>query len=447
MGIGAKALRTIRPFTGLVKHPLLRMTGAVVWVCTLGGVFAALVPSQVTERGYPAWLGLALLLGGLLTVAFVLLDFERATFLSFTLMGFVRIEPAPFDLLMMLLLGIGLLTGRLRYPARPRAMGFRVGLWGLALASIASAIGVMPIGHSLRFLIISLYVLALCAFVRMYAFTEAGVRRVVNGYVISAVVSSLLVVVGFLGIGPAQRLFLKYGIRAQGFFKDPNVFAPFLIFPILLITDRVIRRPFSWKYTVPRVILIILLCNSVVLSFSRGAWINLALSGFVYLGLLSRLIPRRKTAALVFSLTLIALIVVLSVQLAGLGSFVSERGHLKKSYDEQRFENQATGVIAGLSHIMGVGPGRWPNTHSLYACTLAEHGLPGLAMLVVLSASVVRGLSRQAWQEPLQVEILPTRVLLSCLVGQLVNSFVIDSIHWRHLWVLMGLAWVSLENR
>jgi hypothetical protein len=27
----------------------------------------------------------------------------------------------------------------------------------------------------------------------------------------------------------------------------------------------------------------------------------------------------------------------------------------------------------------------------------------------------------------------------------LVNSLVIDSIHWRHLWVVLGLAWASLE--
>jgi len=423
------------------------MTGAVMWVCTLGGVFAAIVPSQVIERGYPAWLGSAILLGGLLAVAFVLLDFERATFLSFTLMGFVQIEPAPFDLLMMLLLGIGLLTGRLRYPAKTQAMGIQVGLWGIAAATLASAVGVMPIGHSLRFLIITLYVLALCAFVRMYAVTGPAMRRVVDGYVISAVVSALLVVAGFLRIGPAPQLFLKYGIRAQGFFKDPNVFAPFLIFPILLIADQVMRRPFSWKHTAPRMALIILLCNGVVFSFSRGAWANLALSGLLYIAFLSRLIPIRKTVTLVGSIALIALIVMLSIQLAGLGNFVSERGHLKKSYDEQRLENQTAGVVAGLSHLTGVGPNRWPNTHSLYARTLAEQGLPGLAMLAILSGSILLGLLRRAWREPLQTEVLPARVLLPCLAGQLLNSFVIDSIHWRHLWVLVGLAWLLLESK
>jgi len=36
-------------------------------------------------------------------------------------------------------------------------------------------------------------------------------------------------------------------------------------------------------------------------------------------------------------------------------------------------------------------------------------------------------------------------VLLALIAGQLVNSLVIDSMHWRHLWVVLGLVWAYLD--
>jgi len=33
--------------------------------------------------------------------------------------------------------------------------------------------------------------------------------------------------------------------------------------------------------------------------------------------------------------------------------------------------------------------------------------------------------------------------LLAAWCGMLVNSFVIDTLHWRHLWLLAGLIWAG----
>jgi hypothetical protein len=43
--------------------------------------------------------------------------------------------------------------------------------------------------------------------------------------------------------------------------------------------------------------------------------------------------------------------------------------------------------------------------------------------------------------------ILRDQILVASIGGQLVNSVVIDSIHWRHFWILLGLAWSALEMR
>lgn len=446
MDARTKVVVAMRSGLLLLGQPIVRLTAVALVASALVGAFISYAPFELAKRGYPTWLGLAAPLVGSLIALFALLDFDRVTFLTFAVIGFVQIEPAPFDLLLVMLLGIGLLTGRLLYPSRTKETGILIGLWGLAVMNTLSALGVVPSGNSLHFLVITLYGLALFAFVRMYTVTPAAVRVLVNGYTLSAVASVLLAGLGFLDVGPAERLFTVSGMRAQGFFKDPNVFAPFLILPILVMADAAMQRSFSWRYTIPRILLVVLLSNGVLLSFSRAAWVNLLVSGFLYLALLSRVASRRQLMISVCLVAVICLAGTLLIQAAGFSDLALQRWGLRY-YDIQRFTIQVRGVVAGLSHPLGVGPGRWTNAHSLYARTLAEQGVLGLAALAVLIVSLLLGVARHVLHEPLRGEALPARVLLPCLVGQLVNSLVIDSIHWRHLWMVFGLAWAALDTR
>ena len=127
----------------------------------------------------------------------------------------------------------------------------------------------------------------------------------------------------------------------------------------------------------------------------------------------------------------------------GLGEAISSRSGYH-AYDEQRFDTQWRGLLAGLSYPFGVGPGGWPTAHSLYAKTLAEHGVLGVTALAVLIGALIVPLAQRAWHEPAANTVLPAALLLALIVGQLANSFVIDSIHWRHFWTLLGLAWALL---
>jgi len=34
----------------------------------------------------------------------------------------------------------------------------------------------------------------------------------------------------------------------------------------------------------------------------------------------------------------------------------------------------------------------------------------------------------------------------SCIAGYLVNSAVIDTVHWRHVWLFLALAWISDDD-
>jgi hypothetical protein len=111
-------------------------------------------------------------------------------------------------------------------------------------------------------------------------------------------------------------------------------------------------------------------------------------------------------------------------------------------YDTYRFARQMAGVEAGLTHLFGVGPGMWGNAHSLYARTLAEHGLLGFASMILLLLTLLIGTSFRALQDIRKSYGLSAKVVSACLAGLVLNSAVIDTIHWRHFWLILALAWV-----
>lgn len=442
MDARTRAVEGSRSALVLVGQPVVWLTGLALVASALAGAFISYAPYELAERGYPSWLGLVAPLVGSLVALFALLDFDRVTFLTFALIGFVRIEPAPFDLLLVVLLGVGLLTGRLRWRSSKQGTVVQIGLWGLIVTNMLSTVGVVPIYQSLHFLSITLYLLALFCFVRMYAIKPRAVRIVLVGYSVSAVLNALAVVLGFLGISlPVSVAF--FGIRALGFFKDPNVYGPFLVVAALWIADQAVQRPFSFTRTGPLLLLAGLFTVGVALSVSRGGWINLAFSGLLYFALLFRGAPRSQITRFLV-LAMVVVLVTTSVFLfLGLGDVLASRW-ASHDYDNLRFSIQRAGFFAGLSHPLGLGPGGLPNAHSLYMRTLAEHGVLGLTALGLLIGGLVVPLARRALRGSAENQVLPDRVLLAWIGGQLVNSLVIDSIHWRHFWVVLGLAWASI---
>ena len=61
-----------------------------------------------------------------------------------------------------------------------------------------------------------------------------------------------------------------------------------------------------------------------------------------------------------------------------------------------------------------------------------------LATLVFASGNVVRG------QSTFGLSSVP---LLGLWVGLIVNSFFVDTLHWRHLWLVAGLIWAGATMR
>jgi len=387
--------------------------------------------------------------GGLiLTLLLIVLNFDKAVFICFCLMGLVRYEPAPFDVLIVLLLVTGLLTGKLPLGALRRSASVHLMLWLFLVANLASLAVSASFAASLRFLAITAYLVAFTYFVKLYITSFRAMRLVMLGYLVSAALSTFLVLLGYAGVSPFSTLFLGWGIRAVGAFKDPNVLGPFCVPAILLLLDEMYCPRFLPRFSLIKALGVLLLTAIVFLSFSRGAWANLALALTVYFLFNFNHVLKFKPRDVVT-----VGVPVVSIGLLGWRSFERLVGKLglmqflawrlsAHGYDRVRFGRQKEGLEAGLTHVFGVGPGTWDHAHSLYVRTLAEHGFLGFAAILGLLGVLATGTLRRVLGQFNRPYGLSATVVLAALAGCALNGLVIDTIHWRHMWLIFGLAWV-----
>jgi hypothetical protein len=373
--------------------------------------------------------------------------FNFMVFVCFCLLGIVRVEPAPVDGLVLLLLLVGLLTGKLSLKALRGSSFIHLTLWIFLLANLISLATARTFSDSLRFLVITVYLIIFAYFVKMYVTSFQAMRTLLLGYLVSVTINTLFIILGYFRIGPFSELFLQGGIRAVGAFKDPNVFGPFIIPVALLLIDEILYPRILPKFFLAKLLGVGILVVAVFLSFSRAAWANLALAVAIYFIINIGRLFQIKLGNLIRGGTAL-----LIVTIGSLRAFEPRLGRMdltqilawrlsSHDYDLYRFDRQKEGIEAGLTHLFGVGPGTWDNAHSLYVRTFAEHGILGLASLIALILVLIMSTFRRALNEVGKPYGLSATVVLACLVGLVLNSLVIDTIHWRHLWLIVALAW------
>ena len=385
-------------------------------------------------------------LGFLPVLALCAVKFDFMMLIAFCLFSLVRLEPAPSDVLFIVLLGVGLVSGRLSLYTTKDALSIHLVLWAFLSANLLSMIGVIPVFRSIRFFMITAYMIAFFYFMKMYVTSSKAMRNLVFGYLVSAIVAISLVGLGYLGVGPSAELFIFWGFRAAGFFKDPNVFGPFLVPMVIWLLDEILNPYFFPRLSCLKFLGVAALSVGVFASFSRGAWANLGVSFLIY-SLLTVLAARGKNRSR--SVLILSSLFLGSLLLMGTfvlwkdleRSFVS-RSALLQSYDTRRIGRQLSGIEVGLSRLSGVGPGRWAHAHSLYVRTLAEQGVLGLFPLLLLLLVLLKNIFRTALQETDKRYGLSAKVPAASLVGLLVSSFAVDTIHWRHFWLILAMAWV-----
>jgi O-antigen ligase len=297
-----------------------------------------------------------------------------------------------------------------------------------------------------RFFIITLYLGVFGLWLAGYLDRPNRARLVVRAYLVSALLSAAFTVAAELVSFPLHELFIGDNVRGKGLFKDPNVYGPFLI-PIALIMAEEIFNPRLLRLRRSlKVASFLMLALGVLFSYSRAAWLNLTVGLLVLVVVVVVRRPDRKAVSLVLVLITAALTLAAAVVVSGSLGFLKERAKLQ-GYDTERFAAQDRGLSFGLHHIFGVGPGQFEvlspvATHSLYIRSFAEQGVLGLAVIILIVLStlvfalvnVVRGRDTYG---------ISAAALLAAWCGLVCNSFFVDTMHWRHLWLVLGLIWAG----
>ena len=415
----------------------------------LGAAVLGLALAGLLYR-FPPSLALALV-GGIVLVgalALALARYHAAVAVAFGLLGVVLVEPAPADGVFVVLIAIAVVSRRFRLSAVPLPVIVTLGL--LAALNLLSAVQVADPEGAATFFVVTLFVAALGLWLPSYVVTRGRARLVVRAYLVAAVTAAALGVLGLFAPVPAAEV-LAEGGRARAFFQDPNVFGPFLIPALLIAVEEIVQPRLLSARLITKAVVAAILALGVFFSYSRGAWLNLAIALLVMGASLSlRRGGGRRALGLVAVAGLAAAVVVGSVAVTGSGEFLAERAQ-PQAYDQERFAGQRAGIESALQYPFGAGPGQFESiaqisAHSIYARVLGEQGFPGLATLLALLLFTLGAAARNA-KLGRGTYGIGSSALLGAWCGLLANSFFIDTLHWRHLWIVAALVWAGTMRR
>jgi hypothetical protein len=266
-------------------------------------------------------------------------------------------------------------------------------------------------------------------------------------YVITAMFAVFIGAAGYFNILGTEHVFAPLG-RALGAFKDPNVFGPFLIWPALFLLDRMVARHIRFTDAIIAAILLF----GLLLSFSRGAWFHFAVSCLVMIVLVFVTAPTPRARMRVFALSFAAVgalgvFVLFLLSFDAIAAMFKERAHLIQSYDVGqggRFRLQELALTSVLKFPNGMGPFEFARVHGLqqhnvYLQAFLVYGWTGgMAYLMLLFSTVMVGLRKALVRTPWQPYLITA---VAAFVGEMAEGFVIDTDHWRHFYLLLGMIW------
>ena len=381
--------------------------------------------------------------GVLLLLAIAVTNLHAAVALGIGLLGVVLVDPAPADGALCVVMAVALVTGRFRLAAAPRAAVAILTV--LAALNVMSSIQVADAGRAAGFFAITLYLAAFGLWLPGYVTSEGRARMIVEAYLFAAVSSALLGMLALAGVIPGAAV-LTEGGRAKALFQDPNVFGPFLVPAALIVAEELVRPRLLRLSTVTKALLLAVLVLGVVFSYSRGAWLNLVLA-LAVMGVVFAARGGVRQALALMAIGLVGAAVVAGAVVAtGSADFLAERAR-PQTYDTTRFAGQRAGLQPAWEYPFGAGPGQFEaiagiSAHSTYARAVGEQGFPGVLVLVALLGFTLGAAVRNAARGR-DTHGIGSAALVAAWCGLLANSAFIDTLHWRHMWILAGLIWAG----
>lgn len=361
--------------------------------------------------------------------------------------GFALIEPSPYELVFLIALFVFALTG-IRFSQRLLPLAILLLLYNLG--GVISLIPWMDEPASVRFTAVSVYLMLTAIFFAavMAEDTLGRLDTLGKGYLFSAWCAGFAGLLGYFDIGGLGSVLALYG-RASGTFKDPNVLGPFLVLPLIYLLHAVLIGRIG---LVKGFLLMSIPLLAVFLSFSRGAWGNLVAATLMMVGLTFLTSTKASQRARIVFLTLTMLVLVVVAMLIALSfenirSVFEVRASLDQDYDQGvtgRFGNQLRSIPMLLDLPNGFGPLRFRFTfpedpHNVYVNAFASYGwLGGLFYLALTAATCIAGWRVVFRRTPWQGHAI---VIWSVLFVTILQGLQIDTDHWRHFYLMLGLIW------
>lgn len=365
--------------------------------------------------------------------------------------GFVIVEPAPYDLLLVVALGVWAFFGlKFNRYTLPMTLLLLLYLAGGFLSFTQLDAFTKPTTYMLTtgFLVASSVFFAA-------VILEDPARRLTlirNAYLASAVVVSVIAILAYFNAIPHADFFKLYD-RAKGTFQDPNVFGPFLVLPAAFLVRDILTqrlREFLWE-----IVFFLIILFAILLSFSRAAWglaafAAIAVAFLAFVNEPRQLVRFRLVAYVLAGGAAITMLLAVAISIPQISDLYVQRAHVVQDYDESRegrFERQAQGFFLMQEKPLGLGPFEFgkhfgEDEHNMWLKGFTAYGWLGGFAYIVLAAWTL------AAAAPLLFKPRPWQPIVQCtyavFLGHLFIHNVIDSDHWRHLFLMYGILWGAI---
>ena len=282
--------------------------------------------------------------------------------------------------------------------------------------------------------------------------TEARLDMLRRGLIVGALIAATPAVAGYFNLVPGGRDLLTLYDRARGTFKDPNVLGAFLILPALFVLQSVVsdRLGKSFRSTIALGIMTL----AILLAFSRAAWGGLVITSAFMLALMvltsrsqaqrSRIIVmtagRRRSSR--------SMLIAVLLSFDSIAQMFKQRASFDQSYDERplrpvrpAYPRRRNGARPAVRHRPAAVQPLLPRGHPqflserLHVRRLAR---PASAIPRWCSSRSIMGFRHIFVRVPWQRAYL---AIFAAFLGTVGVSFIIDTDHWRHFWMMLGAMW------
>jgi O-Antigen ligase len=361
----------------------------------------------------------------------------------------VLIEPSPYEVVTLAATILFFATGlRLRLVFMPLVLL----LFLVNIGYTISAIPFLEKSDVANWIATSWYMAVTVMFFAMVLSEDTAARldTLRRGLIVGGLIAAMTGIAGYFNLIPGEHDLLTLYERARGTFKDPNVLGAFLILPSLFALQSVVSDNFAKSFR--STIALGIMALAILLAFSRAAWGGLILTSAFMLALMILTSQSRGQRSRIIVMAVVASIVVvmlIAVLLSfdSIGEMFRQRASFDQSYDEGRFGRfgrHILGADMALDLPFGIGPLQFSryfpeDTHNSYLNAFMSGGwIAGICYPALVFITVIMGFRHVFVRVPWQRAYL---AIFAAFLGTVGESFIIDTDHWRHFWMMLGAMW------